>query len=113
MHGAALAPDRRANRADARPAGALLPPQLAARAGDFPSALGLVRSSALRPQIPARDLVQQVRIDALGKNVVGQVHLAHRLALEILDVHQRHVCLDLFVLNFPRYFAPFTLRISR
>jgi hypothetical protein len=53
MHRAALAPDRRTDRAHARPPSALLPPQFAARAGNFAAALGLVRSGALSGQIPA------------------------------------------------------------
>src|SRR6266478_2579733 len=96
MNRAAMAPERRTNRTDARAAGALLPPELAARAADFAFVLGLVRARAQTAQIPARSFVQQVRIHFRAKHCVGELHLPDLLAIQIDDVHDRH--------NFP-YFA--------
>src|SRR5260370_2818397 len=96
MNRAVMAPERRTNRADARAAGALLPPELAARAADFAFVLGLVRARAQTAQIPARSFVQQVRIHFRAKHCVGELHLPDLLAIQIDDVHDRH--------NFP-YFA--------
>src|SRR5262249_50767206 len=49
---AAMAPERRADRADTRPAGALLSPELAARAADFALVLRLVGACAKAVAIP-------------------------------------------------------------
>ena len=54
---------RRADRALARAAGALLAPRLRAAAGDEPAALRRERARALRVQLGAHGLVHEVRLD--------------------------------------------------
>ncbi len=67
VHRAAVAPERRTNRADARAARALLLPELSARAADFALVLRLVRSRALSRQIVAHGFVQQVLVHLAPK----------------------------------------------
>src|SRR5277367_598644 len=86
----AMAPQRRSNRANARAARALLPPQLAASAAHFALVLGFVGARANLALIPARRLVQQMRIHLRAKNRVGELHFAHFLATQIDYVHDRH-----------------------
>src|SRR6202022_2946045 len=62
VYGAAMPPERRTNRANARAASSLLPPELAAGAADLALIFGLMRTRAQPAQIPARSFVQQVRI---------------------------------------------------
>src|ERR1700686_2714701 len=109
MYRAALAPDGRADRAHAGPAGTFLPPELAARSGNLAAALGLVRSGAFAGQIPANRFVQQVNIHLGGKNRVSQFHLANGLPLQISDVDDGHKIPALPM----RYFPRLDLRISR
>src|SRR5882762_6023653 len=90
MHRAAVAPERRTNRADTRAAGAFLPPELAARAADFALVLGLVRARAQTAEIPARSFMQQVRIHLRAKYRVGELHLPDLLAIQIDYIHDRH-----------------------
>src|SRR4029077_13366018 len=90
MDGSAMAPKRRADRAHARAASALLPPELAARAADFALVLGLVRARAQTAQIPARSFVQQMRIHLRGKYRVGELHLPDLLTIQIDYIHDRH-----------------------
>src|SRR6267378_715220 len=76
---AAMTPERRADRADARAARAFLLPELAARAADFALFLDLVRAPAQSAQVPPRSLVQQVLVDLRAKNRVRQFHLTDLL----------------------------------
>src|SRR5258705_7605465 len=107
MHRAAMAPQRRTNRADARAASALLPPELAARAADFALVLGLVRARAQTAQIPARSFVQQVWIHLRAKHRVGELHLPDLLAIQIDYIHDRHN-LDSFFSQLPLRKIPLT-----
>src|ERR1700733_1026964 len=79
----AMAPERRPNRADARAAGALLPPKLAASAANFTLIFGLMGAAANLAHVPARSFVQQVRIHLGAKHGVGEVHLPDLFATQI------------------------------
>src|SRR5712692_7422443 len=85
-----MTPKRRTDRANTRAAGALLPPELAARAADFALFLDLVRSPAQPAQIPPRSFVQQVLIHLRAKDRVRQLDLADFLAIQIDYIHYRH-----------------------
>src|SRR5580658_2940505 len=99
MNRSAVPPQRRANRADTRAAGALLPPQLAPRAAYFALVFRLVGARANLALIPARRFVQQVRIHLRAKNRVGELHFAHFLATQIDYVHDRHNFFSFFKLK--------------
>src|SRR4029077_5038425 len=86
----AMAPQRRTNRPDARAPGALLPPQLAARAAHFALVLGLVGARAHAAQIPPRSFMQQVWVDLGAEYRLGQLHLPDLLAIQIDYIHDRH-----------------------
>src|SRR5580658_5995985 len=90
VHGAAVPPQRRPDRADARAPCALLLPQFLARAGNFALVLRLVRSGALAPQMMPHSLVQQVRVHLRGKHIVGQFNLPDFFSFQVLYVHNRH-----------------------
>src|SRR5882724_9969522 len=110
---AAMAPKRRANRADARAAGALLLPELAARAADFALVLGLVRARTQPAQIPPRSFVQQVLVDFRAKDRVRQLHLTDLLAIQIDYVDDRHNLFSLFLETRPGSTGtPLLLRFS-
>src|SRR5579883_882119 len=87
---AAMTPQRRTNRTDARAAGALLPPELAARAADFALILGLVRARAEAGEIPARSFVQQILVNLRAENGIRQLERADFLATQIYHIHHRH-----------------------
>src|SRR6185437_6511085 len=90
VHRAAMAPQRRSNRADAGAACALLPPELLARTAYFALVLRLMRSSALARHIVPHRLVQQVRVHPGREHVVGQLHRADLLACQVFHVHNGH-----------------------
>src|SRR2546428_4576465 len=90
MDRAAVAPERRADRAHTRAARALLLPELAARAAHFALFLDLVRASAQSAEIPPRSFMQQVLIDLRAKDRVRQLHLTDFLAIQIDYVDDRH-----------------------
>ena len=81
MHGAAMAPQRRADRADTRASRALLLPQLAAGAADFALFLGLVRAAAQPGEVPPGGFVQEVAVDLGAKDRVRQIDLADFLSV--------------------------------
>src|SRR2546428_8662729 len=89
MDRAAVAPERRADRAHTRAARALLLPELAARAADFALVLGLVGTAAQPAQVPPRSFMQQVLIDLRAKDRVRQLHLTDFLAIQIDYVDDR------------------------
>src|ERR1043166_1477789 len=105
MHGSAMAPQRRADRANAGAAGSLLPPQLAARTGEFALVLGLVRTAAQPGEIPPRSFVQQVRIDLGAEYGVGQLDFADFLSVQIDYIHDWHNLDSFFVFLTTCYFA--------
>src|SRR5260370_18357393 len=90
MDRAAMAPERRADRAHTRAARALLLPKFAASAAHFALFLDLVRTSAQSAQVPPRSFVQQVLVDLLAKNRVRQLHLPDFLPIQIDYVDDRH-----------------------
>src|SRR5229473_793648 len=109
---AAMAPERRTNRADTRAARTLLLPELAARAADFALVLGLVRAAAQSAQVPPRSFVQQVLIDLRAKDRVRQIHLTDFLAIQVDYVDDRHNLFSFSVQNLFTYFAFLALRIK-
>src|SRR6266851_5542105 len=96
---AAMAPERRTNRAHARAASALLLPELAARAADFALVLGLVRTAAQPAEVPPRSFMQQVLVDLRAKDRVRQLHLTDLLAIQIDYVDDRHNLFSFSVQN--------------
>src|SRR6202158_2647039 len=112
MDRAAMAPERRADRAHTRAARALLLPELAARATDFALFLDLVRAPAQSAQVPPRSLVQQVLIDLRAKDRVRQFHLTDFLAIQVNYVDDRHNLFSFSVQNLLTYFAFLALRMK-
>src|SRR5579863_7641492 len=90
MNRSAMPPQRRTYGADARAAGALLPPKFASRAAHFALVLGLVGARAQAAQIPPRSLMQKVRIHLRAKHGIRQFHLADLLAIQINNIDDRH-----------------------
>src|SRR6266850_349872 len=109
---AAMTPERRTDRADARAPRALLLPELAARAAYFALFLDLVRAPAQSTQIPPRSFVQQVLIHLCAKDCVRQIDLADFLATQIDYVHDRHNLFSFSIQNVLTYFAFFALRMK-
>src|SRR5882762_6273421 len=109
---AAMAPERRPDRADARAPCALLLPELAARAADFALFLDLVRAPAKSAQVPPRSLVQQVLVDLRAKDRVRQLHLTDFLAIQVNYVDDRHNLFSFSVQNLLTYFAFLALRMK-
>src|SRR5438309_2306122 len=87
---AAMTPERRPDRADARAARTLLLPKLAACAADFALFLDFVRACTQSTQVPARSFVQQVLVDFRAKNRVRQLHLTDFLAIQVHYIDDRH-----------------------
>ena len=79
MYRRAMPPQRRPDRSNARPARALLLPQLLARARHFPPGFRLVRSGALAGAVVLHRLPEQVFVDR-AENLVGQVERSDLLA---------------------------------
>src|SRR6267143_1662994 len=109
---AAMTPERRPDRADARAPCALLLPELAARAADFAFFLDLVRAPAQPPQIPPRSFVQQVLIHLRAKDRVRQLDLADLLATQIDYINDRHELCSFSIQNVTAYFAFLALRMK-
>src|SRR5713101_4464048 len=99
VDGAAMTPERRADRAHTRAARALLLPEFAPRAADFALVLGLVRAAAQPAQVPPRSFVQQVLVDLRAKNRVRQLHLTDFLAIQVDYVDDRHNLFSFSVQN--------------
>src|SRR5258707_11750855 len=99
MDCAAMAPERRANRAHTRASRALLLPKFAARAADFALFLDLVRTPAQSAQVPSRSFMQQVLVDLRAKDRVRQLHLPDFLAIQVDYVDDRHNLFSLFTLS--------------
>ena len=72
VDGAAALPERGADGADPGAAGALLLPELAAGAGDFPLGLGLGGAGAALGQVVADRFPDQVLVDVLELEDFGQ-----------------------------------------
>src|SRR6267378_1586779 len=109
---AAMTPQRRTDRADARASRALLLPELAARAAHFALFLHLVRASAQSSQIPPRSFVQQVLIHLRAEDRVRQFDLADFLATQIDYIDDRHNFFSFSIQNVVTYFAFFALRMK-
>src|SRR6185436_6486831 len=77
---AAARPVRRPGRARAGAAGALLAPRLGAAAGDEPSALRPPRTGALRVQLGAHGLVNEMGLHLDSEHLAVKRHLLGRLA---------------------------------
>src|SRR5258708_18325706 len=99
MDRAAMATERRADRAYARAACAFLLPELAARAAHFALFLDLVRTSAQPAQVPPRSFVQQALVDLRAKNRVRQFHLPDLLAIQVDYAHDPADLFSLFTLS--------------
>ena len=95
---AAVAPERRTNRADSRSSRSFLLPKLLARAAHFALIFRLVRSRAFAGEVMAHRFVQQVLIHLHRKHVVGEFNLADFLAFEIFYVRNGHR--RLFIVSF-------------
>ena len=91
MHRVAMPPQWRPDRSDAGPSRALLLPELLARAGNFPAALGFVRAGALRGAVMFHRFPQQIFVDR-AENLVGQVERPDLLAAQIVYIDRRHIC---------------------
>src|SRR5580700_1758073 len=76
MHGVAMPPQRRADRADAGASRALLFPELFARSGNLPTALGLVRALVLPGAVMLDRFPEQIFVDR-AENLVGQIERPH------------------------------------
>src|SRR5690606_18872139 len=87
---AALAPNRRTDRADASAAGAFLLPQLLARTADFTATLGLVRAGAAASHVVAHRLIEKRFGDFGGEHRVSHFNRTDLLVVEIEDVQLRH-----------------------
>src|SRR5690606_34159635 len=85
-HGAAAPPDRVADVAHARAAGALLLPQLLAAAAHHPAALGSLRAATRLGLRLAHGLPDDARPHPPAEHLVAQGDRAHLLALRIDDV---------------------------
>src|SRR6267143_3237175 len=109
---AAMTPEWRPDRADARASRALLLPELAARAAHFALFLDLVRAPAQSPQIPPRGFVQQVLIHLRAKDRVRQFDLADFLATQIDYIDDRHELCSFSIQNVTAYFAFLALRMK-
>src|SRR5262249_8003717 len=72
---AAMTPQWRANRPDARPSGAFLLPKLLTRPGNTPAILGGMRAGPLTCAVVLHRFPQQVFIDRT-KHLVGQIERA-------------------------------------
>src|SRR6185437_6170977 len=77
---------RRAQRALARLAGALLLEGLLGRAGDVRDALGLVRTGAALGELPVDDARQNVGARRQAEDAVGELDGADFLGFEIMDL---------------------------
>src|SRR4029078_7700512 len=88
-HDAAPSPDRVADVAYARAAGALLLPQLATAARDFRARLRLLRAAALAGLPVNNASPDQVALDAAAEELVAQGHRPDLLvgAVDDVDVH--------------------------
>src|SRR5207237_8555434 len=73
------------------------------RAADFALFFYFVRSPAQPAQIPPRSFVQQVRVHLRAKDRFREFYLADFLAIQIDDVHDRHVSCPSLALTLRRY----------
>src|SRR5581483_5966470 len=94
--GAALAPQRVSDFADARAAGALLPPRLLARAADVRAVLRLVRAATFRGVRVHHRLPHHVGIHASAKHRVGQIDRADLFVLVVHDIELHGYFLPFF-----------------
>src|SRR5579859_6854670 len=90
MHRVTMPPQWRPDRSDSRPARTLLLPQLLARTGNFPAALGLVRSSALPGAVVFHRLPEQIFIDR-AEDLIGEIECPNLLAAQIVNINRCHV----------------------
>src|ERR1019366_2049332 len=90
MHGAAVAPQRRTDRADTRPPRALLLPQLLARSGNAPAVLGGMRARARGGAIVCDRLPGQVFVDR-AENFFGQIHRPSLGSAQIVNINGCHI----------------------
>src|SRR5208283_5290322 len=90
VHRAAMAPKRRANRADAGASGALLLPQFLARAGNLPAGLGGVRAAMLPGAVVLHRLPKQVFVDR-AENLIGEIEGSDFLPAQIVNVNRCHI----------------------
>src|ERR1700719_3256372 len=85
-----MAPQRRPDGADTCAPGALLFPELFARAADLALILGLVRTRAPPRQIMPHCFVQQILVYFGAEYIVGKIDLANLFAFEIFNVRYWH-----------------------
>src|SRR5258708_15700305 len=99
MHRVSMPPQWRTDRSDAGAPRAFLLPELFTGAGNFPAALGFVRSGALPGAVVLHRFPEQILVDR-AKNLVGQVECAHLRAAQIVYVDSCHIAF-VFVLGWP------------
>src|SRR5207244_8184268 len=86
-HGAALAPQRVSDLADAGAPGALLPPGLLARAADRGPVLRLVRAAALRRVLLRDRFPDKIGVHAAAEDLILEIEGADRLFAQVDDVN--------------------------
>ena len=80
----------RPDRSDAGAAGALLLPQFLARTGNFPAALGFVRSGVLPGAVMLHRFPEQIFVDR-AEDLVGQIERPDLFAAQIVYVYRCHI----------------------
>ena len=90
MDRAAVPPERRTDRTHTGAAGALLLPQLLARARHFTAGLGLVRAARAGPPDTAGPLRRSGLVDLGAEHVVGEIERADFLIFKIDNIDSRH-----------------------
>src|SRR4051812_6266849 len=92
MHRITMPPQWRTDGSNARPPRPLLLPQLLARPGNFPAALGLVRSSALSGAVVLHRFPEQIFIHR-AEDLIGEIECPDFLAAQIVNINRCHIFL--------------------
>src|SRR5581483_3970755 len=92
VHRVAMPPQWGPDRSDTGAACALLLPQLLARAGNFPAALGFVRAGALPGAVVFHRFPEQVFVDR-AEDLVGQIEGSDLFTAQIVYINRCHICL--------------------
>src|SRR5580693_2759028 len=90
MHGSAVPPQWRPDRADARPSRSLLFPQLFARTGNLPAGLGGMRAAVLPGAVMFHRLPKQIFIHG-AENLIGKVKGPDLLTAQIVNINSCHI----------------------
>ena len=92
MHGAAVPPQWRADRADTGASRSFLLPQLPARTGNLPAGLGGVRAAMLPGAVVLHRLPEQIFVDRT-ENLIGQIERSDLFAAQIVNINRCHILL--------------------